>query len=436
MVDKQRRWRGRMTAAALAVACAAGLTAVAAPAQAAPVSDFYVPPAAVPATPGAVIKTQPMSLFATLPTEQGWPGKGELIMYSSTLQDGTPVATTGTYIAAAGPWVGPGPRPTVVIAPGTSGQADRCAMSVAFSTGLTAFADPSPSISANQELPSSAVWSGLGANVVIPDYIGLGTPGIHTYGNRFEQGHAVLDAARAANTLAGVGPETPLVFWGYSQGGGATAAANELLPEYAPELNLKGTWAGGPTADLSAILPQIDGALIGGAIGYAVNGMLARFPDLQRALDRVSSQPGRDMLATLSETCIGDLIVRHPFLRTNSLTVDGRSLSEHLADMPEAGPVLAELKVGQFKPHAPVLITSGRNDDTVPYGQAKQLAQDWCGRGGTVEFRTNELPPILSGTTIPNHFGPELIDGFSPNSVIAYLLDRLADKPIAGCSIN
>ncbi|WP_084505565.1 lipase family protein [Nocardia harenae] len=434
--QRRSRWRGRMTAAALALACAAGLTAVAAPATAEPVRPFYVPPAAIPSEPGAIIKTQPMSLFATLPTEQGWPGKGELIMYSTTLQDGTPVAATGTFIAAAGPWAGPGPRPTVVIAPGTSGQADRCAMSVAFSTGLTAFADPSPSISANQELPSSAAWAGLGANVVIPDYIGLGTPGMHTYGNRFEQGHAVLDAARAANTLAGVGPETPLLFWGYSQGGGATAAAAELLPQYAPELNLKGTWAGGPTADLSAILNQIDGALIGGAIGYAINGMLVRYPDLQRALDRVSSQAGRDMLATLGETCIGDLIFKHPFLRTNSLTVDGRSLSEHLAGIPEAAPVLAELKVGQLKPQAPVLITSGRNDDTVPYAQAKQLAQDWCGRGGTVEFRTNELPPILSGTTIPNHFGPELIDGFSPNSVIAYLLDRLADKPISGCSIN
>ncbi|MFC8526528.1 lipase family protein [Nocardia sp. NPDC057227] len=435
--QRRSRWRGRMTAAALAIACAAGLTAaVAAPATAEPVSAFYVPPAQVPAQPGTIIKTQPLSLFATLPTEQGWPGKGELIMYSSTLQDGSPVATTGTYIAAAGPWLGPGPRPTVVIAPGTSGQADRCAMSVAFSTGLTAFMDPSPSISANQELPSSAAWAGLGANVVIPDYIGLGTPGIHTYGNRFEQGHAVLDAARAANTLAGVGPETPLVFWGYSQGGGATAAANELLPEYAPELNLKGTWAGGPTADLSAILDKIDGALIGGAIGYAINGMLARFPELQLALERVSSPAGKDMLATLGETCIGDLIFRHPFLRTNSLTVDGRSLGEHLTDLPEAAPVLAELKVGTLKPHAPVLITSGRNDDTVPYGQAKQLANDWCGRGGTVEFRTNELPPILPGFTIPNHFGPELIDGFSPNSVIAYLLDRLADKPISGCSID
>lgn len=433
------RWRHRVLAVAVAAACATGVAAVGvepAPVAAAPVSDFYLPPAELPAAPGSIVKTQPMTLFATPPTEQGWPGRAELIMYTSRMQDGTPVGVTGTYIPAAGPWLGPGERPTVVIAPGTSGQGDQCAMSVAFSTGLTAFADPSPGFSANQELPSSLVWSGLGANVLVTDYIGLGTPGIHTYANRIEQGQAVLDAARAANTLSGVGPQTPLVLWGYSQGGGATAAASEMLPEYAPELNLKGTWAGGPVADLAAILPHIDGALIGGAIGFAVNALLARYPDLQQAVDRVSSPAGRAMLAQLSEACVGDLVIRYPFLKTTSLTIDGRPLDAHLAELPEAAPALAEMQIGNRKPPAPVLVTSGRNDDTVPYGQAQQVAERWCAQGATVTFRTNELPPILPGTTIPNHFGPELIDGFGQDNAIVYLLDRLADKPLSGCTFD
>ncbi|MEV0545127.1 lipase family protein, partial [Nocardia salmonicida] len=84
----------------------------------------------------------------------------------------------------------------------------------------------------------------------------------------------------------------------------------------------------------------------------------------------------------------------------------------------------------------PVLITSGLNDDTVPYGQARRLAEDWCGNGATVTFRTNDLPPILPGTTIPNHFGPEIIDGFGPDNAFTYLLDRLADKPVSGCNID
>ncbi|WP_174183632.1 lipase family protein [Nocardia barduliensis] len=435
------RWR-RWVAPLAAVVAVAGVAAVAVvgvdtrEAAAAPVSDFYVPPAQIPSERGAIVKTAPMSLFATVPTDKGWPGKAQHVMYTSRLQDGSPVAVSGTFIDATGPWQGPGPRPTVVIAPGTSGQGDRCAMSVAFSTGLTLFTDPSPGLSANQELPASAVWSGLGARVLVTDYIGLGTPGIHTYANRIEAAHAVLDGVRAAHNLAGVGPETPVVLWGYSQGGGATAAAAELQPDYAPELNLKGTWAGGPVADLAAILERIDGALIGGAIGFAINGLLARYPDLHKAVDRVISPAGRARLETLSDECIGDIIVRHPFLKTGSLTNDGRSLSAHLAAMPEAGPVLAELRIGNRTPATPVLITSGLNDDTVPYGQARRLAEDWCAKGATVTFRTNDLPPILPGTTIPNHFGPEMIDGFGPDNAIVYLLDRLADKPVTGCTFD
>ncbi len=403
-------------------------------AVAAPVGSFYTPPADIPNTPGVVVKTQPMTILATVPTEGGWPVQARHVMYSSRLQDGSPVAVSGTYIEPNGPWQGQGARPTVVIAPGTSGQGDRCAMSVAFSTGISVTTDPSPSLSANQELPSSAVWSALGARVLVTDYIGLGTPGIHTYANRIEGAHAVLDGVRAANELGGVGPDTPVVLWGYSQGGGATAAAAEMHSSYAPELNLKGTWAGGPTADLAVILERIDGALIGGAIGFAINGMLARYPELDQALDRVISPAGRAKLTELSDECIGDIIVRNPFLKTSSMTVDGRSLSEHLAGMPEAAPALAQLRIGSLTPTSPVLITSGLNDDTVPYNQARRLADDWCAKGATVDFRTNDLPPILPGTTIPGHFGPEMIDGFGPDNAITYLLDRLADKPVSGCT--
>ncbi|PRC53153.1 triacylglycerol lipase, partial [Mycobacterium sp. ITM-2017-0098] len=66
--------------------------------------------------------------------------------------------------------------------------------------------------------------------VVVTDYEGFGTPGVHTYVNRLASGHAVLDAARAARQLPGTGlaPEGPVALYGYSQGGAATASAAEL----------------------------------------------------------------------------------------------------------------------------------------------------------------------------------------------------------------
>ena len=427
---------GRVATAALiaSLTVVAGAALGATPAAAAPVSPFYTPPPQFSADPGAIIKTEPLGVLAAVPVRTGWPVPAQKVMYTSRLQDGTPTAVSGTFIDSAAPWRGPGPRPTVVIAPGTQGQGDQCAISVALPTGLVV--DPGTlSLSANQELPGAVLWNLMGARVFLTDYIGLGTPGVHTYVNRAEGAHAVLDAARAANRLSETGPETPLLFWGYSEGGGATAAAAELQPTYAPELNLKGTWAGAPTADIGAVLAKVDGALIGGAIGFAVNGLLARYPDLQAVLDRVASPEGKAMLVTASNECIGDVILKHPFMRTNSMTRDHRSLLENLQSEPIAMRAIDDQRIGRLAPTSPVLITSGINDDTVPYGQARQLATDWCGKGAPITFRTNNFPVLLPSTTIPGHFGPEIVDAYVANNVIPYLMDRLADKPVAGCSI-
>ncbi|WP_308014943.1 lipase family protein [Nocardia coffeae] len=423
------------TVAAVAVAAGSCVTGAVA-ADAAPVSAFYAPPARLPAQPGAVVKSEPMPIFATLPGGGGqWPVAAQRVMYTSRTQDDAPVAVSGTYIEPTRPWQGGGPRPTVVIAPGTVGQGTQCAPSIAFSTGFVVSTDPL-SMSPNQEAIAAAAWSSMGARVLVTDYIGLGTPGIHTYVNRVEEAHAVLDGARAANRLGGVPDSTPLVLWGYSQGGGATAAAAELQPGYAPDLNLKGTWAGAPPADLAKVLGQVDGTLISGVIGFAINGFVARNPQLRTALDSAATPQGHAVLDGLASDCIGDVIVKQPFMRTSALTVDHRSMLDHLNAIPEAVQVLNEQRIGTLRPSSPVLITSGRNDDTVPYGQARRLASDWCAKGATVTFRTNNLPPILPGATLPNHFGPELIDGYGTNNAIGYLVDRLDGKPVSGCTID
>uniref|UniRef100_UPI003670E199 lipase family protein n=1 Tax=Rhodococcoides fascians TaxID=1828 RepID=UPI003670E199 len=343
------------------------------------------------------------------------------------------MGVSGTFIETEVPWRGAGPCPTIVVAPGTVGQADQCAPSRAFPTTVNAVAQPL-SISFNQELLSSTLWGSMGANVFVTDYIGLGTPGVHTYVNRVEQAHAMLDGARAANELLG-DTDAPVGIWGYSQGGGAAAAAAELASEYAPEVDLKGTWAGAPTADLLEVLKTVDGTLIGGVIGYALNGFAERDPSLLPLVEERLTDHGKAVLNALSTQCIGDTILKYPFLRTESLTADGKSMLENLGTIPQAGRILEAQRIGRSTPNAPVMITSGLNDDTVPYGQARQLAQDWCGRGATVEFRTNPLPPILQGAVLPDHFGPQLIDGYG-GAAAAFLMDRFADVPMAPCSID
>src|SRR5699024_8456555 len=191
----------------------------------------------------------------------------------------------------------------------------------------------------------------------------------------------LLDAARAGLAIDGLPADSPVAFWGYSQGGGATASAAELAQTYAPELNVVVTFAGAPPADLSQVLTRIDGNMIMGAIGYAVNGFLETNPQLRPLMDEIASPYGRRILSKLEQDCIGDSVERVGLHRTNSWTVDGRSLSDHFAEHPEIVEVLDRNRIGRLKPNAPVLVLNGRNDDVIPFGQAEQLARDWCAQG-------------------------------------------------------
>ena len=89
------------------------------------------------------------------------------------------------------PWEHEGPRPTVVVAPGTVGQADKCAPSETFGE------------EGGGQIDQVEPLLEQGFRVVVTDYIGLGAPGVHTYVNRVDQGQTVLDAARAGLMVAG-----------------------------------------------------------------------------------------------------------------------------------------------------------------------------------------------------------------------------------------
>lgn len=93
-----------------------------------------------------------------------------------------------------------------------------------------------------------ATMMARGFAVVVTDYQGAGHSVDDTYVNRLAEGHTVLDATGAAMRLpdTSLDPNGPIALFGYSQGGGATASAAELVSSYAPELHVVGTYAGAP----------------------------------------------------------------------------------------------------------------------------------------------------------------------------------------------
>ncbi|QNG20084.1 lipase [Rhodococcus triatomae] len=421
---RARRTRSWLAASVTAAALAGGL--VAAPATAGAQTDFYTPPAELGGTPGEILRADASDLAIRVATPDGvFPAQGTRLMYRSSDTHGDANAVTGTYLEPSLPWHGDGPRPLVALAPGTQGQGDQCAPSKQLNSLITY--TPPLDLFTEYELLSINAMLLQGIAVVVTDYEGLGTPGHHTYVNRKASGHALLDAARAARNLPGtsVSPDSPVGLWGYSQGGGAVASAAELQPTYAPELTLKGAYAGAPPADLEATLEQIDGTFLTGAIGYTVNGLADAYPELRDNIDSVFNDRGRQMLAEVANACVVETGLRYGFQHTSDFTNSGEPLNVVVEGLPDVKAALADQRIGRQKPAVPVLIQHGTQDDIVPYGQGRQLALDWCAQGVDVQFTPNPTPPILPNVAV-NHVVP-LLAGMP--EAVSYLNDRFADRP-------
>ncbi|MFJ6064301.1 lipase family protein [Streptomyces tendae] len=430
--------RPRTLAAAIVAALALGAQAVPAAAADGPAGDsttttsrgveipaFYTPPSELPGANGTLIRHEPLPLALSLPGIDGpLPGRATRLMYKSTDANGEAVAVTGAYIEPAAKWRGDGPRPLVAVAPGTMGQGDQCAASMALEHPLQLNGQ---TVSVGYEDLSVYRLLLRGVAVVVTDYVGLGTTDrLHTYVNRVDGAHAVLDAVRAARALdsASVTSESRVGLFGYSQGGGATAAAAELQPSYAPDVQLAGTYAGAPPADLTEVTKAIDGSDLAGALGWSLNGFLQTEPALRPIADRYINDAGQEALKDLSTMCVGDALFGYGGDSSTHWTKTGQSISDVIRAEPMLQTFLAEQRIGSLKPAGPVRVATGTSDDLVPHGQARRLAVDWCGKGAQVTYVPVLLPGVGSG--LLNHFAPLLTD---QGSAISWLTDRLSGEP-------
>ncbi|MFY2790774.1 lipase family protein [Rhodococcus sp. MALMAid1271] len=342
------------------------------PAQADRLSDFYDTPVATidTATPGEVVRELPLG------TPKGF-GLGfdiERILYRSTDTHDRPMTVSGYSAVPIAPWPGPGPRPVIAYAPGTSGMADRCAGSAVLGT-----VGSSPAI-----LPLLLA----GYRVVATDYQGLGTPGGHTYLNRLASGRALLDAARTAAD----DPSTPVVLFGYSEGGFASAAAAELAATYAPEVTVVGAYVGAPPADPRLNIEPLDNTALGSAVLFAVDGMINAYPERAESIRSLFHPDGLAVLDAAQEWCTTDSAASD-MVHTRDLTRDGRPLTAHSDD-----PALAELTdantVGRIAPAMPVYLAHAVEDDTVPVEQSRTLLRRWQSLGADVTYREYQFPTL------------------------------------------
>ncbi|MFD8879054.1 lipase family protein [Corynebacterium xerosis] len=116
--------------------------------------------------------------------------------------------------------------------------------------------------------------------------------------------------------------------------------AAESAPGYAPDIDLKGTYAGAPPADLTSVVAAVQENLIVGALGYVVNGFVERYPESRPAFEGVMNPVGRDYLKRTEKQCIVDSLVSYGVpgafgpKPSRTLTVDGDPLGHHLLPIP------------------------------------------------------------------------------------------------------
>jgi alpha-beta hydrolase superfamily lysophospholipase len=401
MSTSTTRVRRRRPAARLGLV--AGVAAVVSALLTSPAAadDFYTPPASVAGAPGTVVRSEP-TVFHLDPLKiLRAPADATRVMYVSAGAQGRTVVT-GTILQPRTRWIGPGTRPVVAYAVGTQGMADRCA--------------PSRQLAAGTEYEGLFIKGLLarGYTVAVTDYEGLGTPGVHPYVDPRALGRNVLDSVRAAQRLGVVPASAPVLVSGYSEGGNAAAGALELAPTYAPELRIRGGYAGAVPADLARVAPKLDGSPYAAFLGYAIAALDDAEPQL-RIRDLLNAR-GRDFLDRVQDSCTIDGVAAFAFTRSSDLTVSGRPLTAFLS-RPDIAAALAERRLGRARPTVPTLVAHSGLDDVVDYAQGRDLARSWCGQGARVRFQTLLTPTHVGGA----------VAGF-PNA-FAFLEGRVAGLP-------
>ncbi|GAB4013208.1 lipase family protein [Nocardioides ultimimeridianus] len=370
-----------------------------------PETDFYVEPESLPETPGTLIRSEPARFYLDPLRLVPAPARVARIMFASRDRLDRPIAVTGTVLTPTRPRSRRTDRGLVAFAVGTQGMGSQCA--------------PSRQMAVGREYESVFIAGLLarGFNVVVPDYQGLGMPGVHTYMSRRVQGQVVLDALRAAQQHhdATIPRNGPVAITGYSQGGAAAASAAELWHSYAPELDLKGVVAGAVPADLELTAWLLDGGPYFGFLGYAIAGLTS---DYGISLDEYLNPRGRDVIARITEQCLFESLRAFAFTKSSALTEDGRPLGKLLAEEPLAT-LARQQRLGEGTyPRVDTLLLHSRLDDVVPFEAGRALAERWVGQGARVRF----VPGVA-----PTHAAAALT---SYPAAFAFLHGRFTGRPM------
>ncbi|PKV76693.1 lipase family protein [Nocardia fluminea] len=330
-------------------------------------SDFYQTPILREgARPGDLVRTRPVFASQLAGAAGAWQ-----VIYVTTGSRGQLLPASAIVLIPEAT-AAPGKTAILMYCPPFRGLAGVCAPSQMLATGT--------------EPDTYAIEAALdrGWVVAIPDGQGLGVgTGPHTFLAARDGARAVLDLARAVYRGANLDlPVAPVVAWGYADGGRVTAAAGELQPWYAPEVDLRGIAAGAVVSDLVAVAAAIsEGA--GSGLGLPALIGLSRAYD-QLPLRHVLSEAGVQAVAEAQYLTGVELRERFPQPLTH-WTKGADPWNDHWWRR-----VLALETLGHTKPPMPLHLYHGELDLVVPVRAGRRTLIAYRQRGTLVSWREYE----------------------------------------------
>jgi pimeloyl-ACP methyl ester carboxylesterase len=291
------------------------------------------------------------------------------VLYRSTGLHDEPIAVSGIVIVPSGP-APAGGRPIVAWAHPTSGVVPRCA--------------PSLALFFYQQVQGLKSLMQRGYVITATDYPGLGTPGPHPYLVGESEGHAVLDAVRAARSLPGTGGGDRFAVWGHSQGGQAALYAGLLAERYAPELHLAGVAAAAPATELATLMG--DDFKSRGGKNLTAMTLWSWSRVFGAPIDRVVVPEAIPTVDRLAERCIEsifDVVIRQRMegpLERSFLSV------KNIAETEPWRSIALRNTPGTLPPDIPIFLAQGTSDQMVQPGVTQDYAKRLCRAGSKVRM--------------------------------------------------
>ncbi|MDH0303708.1 MULTISPECIES: lipase family protein [unclassified Pseudomonas] len=327
------------------------------------VSTFYTWSTAIPATPGKLLRSEPLDSALSLPNA----ASAQRILYTSLdgIDGKTPIVVSGALFipkgkAPTGGW------PVASWGHGTVGIADICA--------------PSWAGRSYRDVQYLNRWLDEGYAIVATDYQGLGVPGGHPLLNNRMAAYGILDAARAV--VAGVpGLANKVLIVGQSQGGAGAFAAGAYAATYAPDLGVKGSIGTGVIYTIGAKnVGEQDVNKVDPALAYGFYTLLAA-QQYDPSIDPRDfyTDKALPLFEQARSSCLSSLVS----------DVVGTGLTPANAKKDYQGEQLkawqAQVSYPTLKLAQPIFIGTGAEDKTPAASTQVALMQDACKAGSVVQ---------------------------------------------------